>query len=174
MSNASRFIVVEKPILAPGSCKICRGCKGPLIDTGMRDPFEGATYVCFDCVKDMFNQFPAAPVEPPPVDTTLEEAKELARVTGFLQGVKEVKDKLDGLTADYFTSLSSVIPNVDFSRYTTGSRIEDVPNDPPGETGSRTSTDHSNKQNVRPVIKQGRLDVPGDSSDGLDQFNIPA
>ncbi len=167
MSAATRFNVMSSPILAPGVCAICNGHIGPVIDTGLRNNWSGATYVCVKCVTDMYNQFPH---DPPPVDPTIEESNELARVTGFLQGVKEVKDKLDGFTSEYFSSLGAVIPNVDFSRYTTGSRIEDVPADPKGEAGSGTSPSPVIKQNVRLVKQQGRDDVSGDSGDGLPEF----
>ena len=66
MSNPlSRFQPRASVSTRPGCCFICRGINGPFIDTQTTIDYEGAVYICFTCVEQMYEQcdFPVEPVQ---------------------------------------------------------------------------------------------------------------
>ena len=43
------MLVLERPILAPGCCILCRSDLGPVVDIGRDEEWVGRWYICFPC-----------------------------------------------------------------------------------------------------------------------------
>lgn len=48
----SRFTLLDRPVAAPGNCKVCGAADRPVIDFGANDEF-GAIYFCTECLTEV-------------------------------------------------------------------------------------------------------------------------
>lgn len=48
----SRFSRLEKPLVSPGECVVCKDYASPVVDFGVILPVTGRLYLCESCLKD--------------------------------------------------------------------------------------------------------------------------
>ena len=49
-----RFRYLQRPAVSPGCCKVCGAVDRPVVDFGLQDEFDGATYICVTCVSEAY------------------------------------------------------------------------------------------------------------------------
>ena len=166
-----RFQVVETAILAPGCCSICKGSRGPFVDTAVNDPWNGHVYyLCFQCLKSIYAALPEffsnEVVKTEVVELSDEEvyARAKREIMAAIHGTLDSLNPDSGAPADFPADLP------DFS-------VQGISEDSEGELGSTDRTSKTAGQDDRPAKRSGRNGVSGNSgsksSGGLLDLNIP-
>lgn len=163
MGANDRYVIVDSPPAAPGTCILCRSnSRGPFVDTKVNDDYLGAFYICLGCLGDIneaVGKHESISLEER-IATRLDEA----RNEGFIQGVNALRESINDTAAlfvDPSLTAMSDLPSVPVIEVPEG-----VPDDSVGEGTSGDSADSSGKQGSRSAKREGRNDVSSDSGDG--------
>lgn len=57
MAKATRYSVQEQASTAPGHCLLCRGVKGPFLNTHFNLKHIGNVILCYKCIKELNSYF---------------------------------------------------------------------------------------------------------------------
>lgn len=160
MNPLSRFKPLDHLPLAPGVCFICKGGIGPYVDTSLTVDYEGAVYVCRNCVGEMAVQLGFNVSE----DAEITEKINHSFLLGKGVGVQETMEMLDEFRRNYSDSAGSphalvaVLPGSDNVALISGTEQSD------------TEPQRGSVEGSSPVSGQEPGKLSGDSSDG--EFSI--
>lgn len=146
--TTSRFQVVNTPILAPGTCFVCRSNSGgPFIDTGLSHIWytsapdvarDGAVYICSACITEM-----AANLAISNVDIGI--MAQNARNDGIREGINRSIKSIEGYVAAMSDAVTANDPEFDAGAVIAGATTETfvagaVDDEPTVEIGGQVMT----------------------------------
>lgn len=170
MGANDRFVIVDAPPVAPGTCGIClSNSRGPFVDTRVDDPWKGVLYICKGCAEEIYRAF--GEIEEASFEEKVAERLEESKNEGFLEGLQAARDTLNDVAGLYRDSGTF---NTSASLVTAGvAMLTGVSEDSPREGSSRDGSNRSGKQSGRSVKQQGRDDLSSDTGDGQVRFQLP-
>lgn len=169
----SRFQKKASVPVHPGHCLLCKGIKGPFIDTGVTIPWEGAVFICSDCLIEAHRQLGLPEPEPVIKEVFVDNEKTLHNVLTSIREIVNERLNVANTPAadDPILGDGSVVfdlPDAKVDGKAEGNVAEPKPDDGEdilGAVASDAGGDDSVKSSNKSNRKSGRSDVPSVTSD---------